>query len=424
MNVLLIGYYHLADGFKGAMDSLTQNTGGTVEFFPLSAYGDSYGENRFIYLDKFIKRQLKSTEICIGTIYNPRSKIDLILWWNFNIEYDNLSKIKKNSKDIIHSFYSWDDPYWTELCQSNKNFELIDVAMTCCADSIEFYERNGCQNVVYAMPGFDKNIHHPTEQNEEYDCDVSIVCTNLYNTNNEGKCINRYKFLRDIIKDGSIDLRVYGPEKLSSYFPKNYAGFVSFEDSHKIFARSRINICTHIRNGSKYINERTCQILGSRGLLYISDQKDLDQLLDTNRHCVIINEQDHVNQIKQILNNYESFEIIKQQGYEHAVNHMTWDEWSKSLLNGIGLFLHKKSMQIGTANSSQTMITFQKELPLIDGNVVKSLYLLCKLIRTTNISNRNYILVLDKLIKKYNIDINDFLNHNMSYLLSEKVIVN
>jgi len=430
MNTLIIGYYHLADGFKGAADSLQKYTKGTVEFFPLSAYEDSYGPKRFTYLFKFIERQLKDQELCMGTIYNPHTKIDVIIWWNFRIDFEELAKIRRLCPEVIHTFYSWDDPYWTELEEErggNKNFQLIDVALTCCADSIDFYKRNGCPNVLFAMPGFDEKIHHPIED-QTYDCDVSIVCTNLYNTSNEGKCINRFKFLRDILKDGTISLKVYGPEKLRSYFPRDYAGFTSFEDSHKVFAKSRINVCTHIRNGSKYINERTCQILGSKGLLYISNQKDLDQLLDPSLHCVVINEADHVNQIKEILNNYDSYEAIKQKGYEHALSHMKWDHWGQTLTEGIGSFLRERSMTIGESMRSDRSLESVDQTNLIplhprpNGQIIKSLYLLCKLIRTTTTHNQNYLITLDAIAKKNRIDLNSFLKDNMNHLLNNEII--
>lgn len=49
-------------------------------------------------------------------------------------------------------------------------------------------------------------------------------------------------------------------------------GWISFDQSRKVFSSSSINLSTHVRlDGNIYINERVCQILGCHGLLLVDN---------------------------------------------------------------------------------------------------------------------------------------------------------
>jgi len=411
MKLLLIGYYHLAEGFLGAMDALRNIFKYEIEFFPFSEYADIYNINIVIEsLQKHITRN--PINMTPNTLYIKGKQPDIILWWNFNISYDNFIGIKNTSR-AINIFYSWDDPFQTENVSDKKIFAEFDVIYTCCRKSIEFYKSCGCTNVYYAKPGFDKLVHCPLIDqftSNEYDCDISIVCTNLYDTNiHLGKTLNRRTLIDSIISDKTITLKIYGPQYIKDIYPDNYAGFIKFTESHKIFSRSRINICTHVRkNGFMYINERVCQILGSGGLLYIDDVPGLDNILNKKTECVVIDETNMLQQIHNILNNYSRYEIVKKYGHLCALQTMTWDVWAEIIHGGCLEFLSK---------GKNLDITENNYLILLDDKIIKCVYTLCLLLTKSHIRNDNYLILLNNICNEHNININDFININMKHIL-------
>lgn len=433
MKLLLIGYYHLLDGFLGAADALRNKFNYEIEFFPMNAYNDKYGNNKIHLLKSFVERKINPKDILTSTLYSGGDPPHVILWWNFNIEAHEIQLIKKINNSIIHIFYSWDDPYWVELQNQkenkNESLKFIDIAYSCCNKSLKFYFDSGVKYAYYTKPGFDPKIHFPTETNtKSYDCDISIICTNLYNSpNDNGKCINRLGFLNQIIKDGSIKLNIYGPENFKKMFPRNYVSSVTFADTCKVFNKSKINICTHARqkSGDMYINERTCQILGAGGLLYIDNVAGLDKILDINSECVVINESDHVNQIKKILGSYSEFEVIKKKGYERAMKDLTWDIWAETIHNGICTYYKDISLTIIDSDikicsnfTSSKIVEFDQK-----GLDFRSIYLICILIRNTKITNINYLKVLSSLCKKHNLNINNFLETNIKHIINSDPIM-
>lgn len=402
MKFLLIGYYHLADGFKGAATAL-EKYGHQMEFFPLTEYYDLYKLDAIHYLESFISRKIEKSHITTSSKYIDDNIPDVILWWNFNIDLKYLIMSKKYK--IINIFYTWDDPFWSDNRQDDRIFEHIDIAFTCCNRATEYYRRNGCKNVVYLPPGFDPDFHKPIDMTDDsYDCDVSLICTNLYNKPPYlGKCIDRKSLLDTIIADQTISVNVYGPQFLAELYPNNYKGFVPFADTHVIYNRSRINLNTHVRrDGDMYINERTTQILGSRGLLMIDDIGGIDKLFKREQNCVVIQEYNIVNQIKHILKNYSQYEKIKEAGYQYALEKFTWDSWARAIHYRLAHYNYK--YQIDTT-------------PITD-DVLKQIYLISQAIHNSNFSITNYLLLLSKICDQHNIDYNLFLSNNIHYITS------
>jgi hypothetical protein len=414
MNITIIGYHHLSDGFLGVANAF-KNIGYTVSFFPLLSYHNDNLSQELI-VDEL-------TKLANGEEFNYRystvasgNKSNVILWWYFNID-ESFIRETKSGTDSIHIFYSWDDPYRLENEDLNPKYKHLDICFTCCAKSTKYYTMSGCPNAYYLAPGFDPNIHKPsTEEVEKYSCDVSIVCTNLYDFDDENH-INRKKFLNKIVEDGSIKLYIYGPEYLKELYPDQYRGFISFKDSHKVFSHSKINLNTHIRkNGNMYINERTNQILGSKGLLYIDGINGLEHILDIREECVVINENDPIKQIRHILDNYELYEKVKKNGYQKAIKHNTWDVFASNI-NQI-LLKHYNIKKFDNGNRG--------DMPDVDLEVVSKdnlleIYdLLCS-IYYSNYSINNKLNILRELIDRYNIDINLFLDLNLEKIVKQKL---
>ena len=323
MKLSLVGSFNLADGYLGAAKAL-ERKGWEVFFVPAHLYRNDYGAD---HADKIIE-DLKEQ--------NP----DVVLWWRAEtLTPQQLAQAREELSTAKFILYSWDDPYqWEVHKEMAEKCKSLDIAFTCCMRSVAEYEAEGCKS-VYCPPGFDPEVHYP-EEDDEYKCDISIVCTNLYH----GTLLTRFphlsrKFLLDEIirRIPDVDLRIYGSENFKDIYPKNYCGWASFNESRKVFHNSKINLCTHIRpDGYLYINERVTQVLGSGGLLMVDYVNGIEQVLWDNdiekKSAIIIDPMRFANQIKDVLDNYEDFEEMKKNGYEKAMDCLTWDNWAEIIL--------------------------------------------------------------------------------------------
>lgn len=412
MKLLLIGYCNLAEGFLGAANALKNIYGYEIEFFPFFTYRDMYGFDKVIdYIIPFINHTIKKEDVTYNSIITSDKKPDIVLWWCFLYDRHVFSKITSET-NTMNIFYSWDDPYRIESLVNDHVYEMMDVCYTCCDHSKSFYEINGCKNVYYAAPGFDPSVHYPDEvPDPKYECDISIVCTNLYDkTNHTGFNVNRKILLDEIYKQADIKLHVYGSSFLAELYPECYKGFIPFDKTYKVFSNSKICLNTHVRrNGGKYINERTCQIMGSGGLLLIDDINRLDELMDRYKDCVILNEVNPVQQIRYILDNYDNYTQVRKNGYEHAMKNLTWDTWAEIVNGGI------ESKKSSAFVLRKQIITYE-----IDNNVISKLQIICRLINISHGNSKDYLVILFKTIEKYGIDVNEFLRKNIDRIIKKK----
>ena len=326
LRISLVGSFNLADGYLGAARAL-ERMGHAVSFVPAHLYFAEFPDK---HLHLIIKDLIEQSQ-------------DVVLWWRAEtIDSLQLGYVRKKiaGKFIV---YSWDDPHqWEDREFVGSKCRYWDVAYSCCQDSLQEYLNFGAKNAIYCPPGFDPEIHYP-EEDDNYKCDVSIVCTNLYH----GDSITRYPHIsRKDILDAivkylpDIDLRIYGSSELEKIYPKNYKGWIPFNESRKVFRNSKINLCTHIRDGQGYINERVCQITGSGGLLLCDGVSGPKTCFEYGSEFLIfsfISPEDFSNQVKDILDNYEKYEFIKERSLKKALNKYTWDNWSNIILEGICL---------------------------------------------------------------------------------------
>lgn len=301
----------------------------------------------------------------------------------------------------------------------------MDLCFTCCAKSIDYYKMSGCKDSHYIPPGYDTSVHKIDVNNEfreEYECDLSIVCTNLYDFN-DGLHINRRTMLDEIVRHKDIKFYIYGSKNLEKIYPDNYRGFIDFNDTYKVFYHSKINLNTHIRkNGNMYVNERTNQILGSKGLLYIDEITGLDTLFNRHTECVVIDENNYVEQIKGILENYELYEKVKENGYAKAKKHFTWDIFASNINQYIFDYIIRKNIKLNNCivEAANNDSILAKELSVSKDNLLEIYDLLCS-IYYSNYSIQNKLNILDTLIKKYDIDINLFLEMNIDKVIRQRL---
>jgi len=337
MNLLLIGYCHLDDGFLYAAKAL-ENIGYKIYFFPyLSCLMD-----KIVNIDNLLVQQIKT------------DNIKVCLWWCNNVKYESYNKIIKESdlnENIKHYFFNWDfllynyEKYnsliWKERVEEKYlYYPLMTHVFTCYQREIDIFKDK--ISISYAYPGFDRNISYYIKD-ELYDCDISIVCTNLYkNTNefpNEATNVTRYEIVDKLYENrDKIKFHIYGFENLKEQYPDCYKGFIKYQNCNKVFSNSKINLSIHpivneLNNENdefEYFSERVPQILGCKGLLMTNSllknnlKKDIDYIyIDQNI--------DWYNKILEIIKNNEKYNEMRENGYNKAIEYYQWSQFAKKI---------------------------------------------------------------------------------------------
>jgi Glycosyl transferases group 1 len=320
VKICLISYYGIRESLLCASNSLKKYEHNVINF---SLMENERNENKDTVYDMLIE-----------TVKN--NNIDVILWWYISLSTDKMKYIIENinTKNI---FFSWDDPNgWDDRDMYGKA-KYFDCVFTCCKDMVNKYLENGAKSSYHLFPGFDPKINYPINVADKmidtiYNCDISIVCTNLYENDNYDmkQFINR-KELVDIIYQNreKFKFHIYGPPFLKELYPDCYKKEVPYSELNQVFNGSKINICTHTHcQYEQYFNERTFLILGSGGLLYIDKVKGIEKLFENGKDCIYINKYNYIDQICHIINNYNDYSKIKKSGNNKSYQY-TWDEWGK-----------------------------------------------------------------------------------------------
>jgi len=337
-SLLIIGYYHLADGFRTCANYLSKDY--NVYFFPFCHYIDSkFNIQR--ELITYINGDRCEHYECGLRENNP--PMDVVIFWNYKYfvnSHEGLNLLVTMKEEIRHKViylgYNWDP------LPPNGDIDVLKLAfirilngfLTCDGREIKNLKERGEYNYVYCPPGFDPQItnyiYDPT-----YECDVSIVCTNLYEDygifSRKDVRVHR-KEIVDLLYENrdKIKFQIYGPQNFKEKYVDCYRGYISYNECPKVFSNSKINLCIHAtsyNNYQKYIyfSERLPQILGSRGLLYCDTE--YDHLLIPNVNYILADDRNPLEQIYFILKNYDSpqYQTIKNAGYELAQKNFTWD---------------------------------------------------------------------------------------------------
>lgn len=327
-NLLIVGYYHLADGFKTCANYL--QTVYDVYFFPLCHYIDSKYD-AVSELITYINGNRCDHYECGLRENNPQ--MNIVLLWNFKY-LQNFMSVIKGSINHRTTFigYNWDpiSPV-IDIEEDKKNFiRLLNGYMTCDGREMRYLWNCCIYNCVYCPPGFDPHITHFI-YDPSYECDVSIVCTNLYTDYTifpkDHVTVHR-KDLIDLLYESRKDIKfhIYGPKDIGEQYPECYKGYVTYGDCPKVFANSKINLCIHATsyNNEKnylYFSERLPQIMGAHGLVYCETK--YDTLLLPNINYILADEKDPVGQIKRILKSND-YRTIRDKGHELALKSLTW----------------------------------------------------------------------------------------------------
>ena len=339
LNLLIIGYCHLSDGFLYASKGLEKRNY-KIYFFPYTSYMMDNIENRDDILIEYVKS----------------NDIKVCLWWNNNIKYENYKYIflELMHKNIEHIFFNW-DPFlynykkyssliWKERIDERiNNYPLFKHVFTCFEKEVSFYkDKLSLSSIHYLPPGFDKDISK-YEYNEDFDCDVSIICTNMYNYTyefpDESTNITRYSIVDKLYKNrDKIKLHIYGIEKFKNIYPDCYKGFISYDDCNKVFSNSKINLSIHPMinelqsddSEEEYFSERLPQILGSKGLL-MTNTKFKYKLIDNEDYIYIDNNMNWLGKIYDIMYNSSNYDFIRENGYQKALKYYQWDNWAEKI---------------------------------------------------------------------------------------------
>ena len=334
MKLLLIGYCHLADGFLYASKSM-EKLDYKIYFFPYTSYIMDKIEDRDDILVKYINDH----------------EIDICLWWNNMLKYDNFERIfigllNKNLKNI---FYNW-DPFlynykkyssfiWEErIDERHKIYSLMDCVFSCFETEINYFKNK--VKMIYAPPGFDKNVSKYI-YDENYQCDISIVCTNLYDNikefPDESTNITRYEIVDKLyeLRD-KIKFNIYGIEKFKEKYPECYKGFINYDNCNKVFSNSKINLSIHplVRelnnenSSEEYFSERMPQILGCNGLL-VTNSYFTHKLIENIDYIYIDKYTDWISKLLKIIDNDDDYNIIRENGFNKAMDNYQWDNWAK-----------------------------------------------------------------------------------------------
>lgn len=324
MKICITTYYGLRSVFLLIADSLKKLGHEIIDFHLLQYYSD-INDKKDNYTDMFIDLVNKE-------------KVDVILWWYITIPTNDFIKIisNTNSKNI---FFNWDEPFnWDQIDMKNKA-KYLDAVFITCEETCKKYIDHGTKQAFFCLPGFDSTIHYPIIDDlhlDKYEVDISLCCTNLYEDKNKypNQIVNR-KYIIDKIYDGmnkyNYTFHIYGPEYFRILYPKAYKGFITYEDTNYLFNKSKINLCTHvIGNKNKYLNERAILIAGSGGLLFIDNIKGLKEIFDINKEVVVINKDNFIEQIVNILSNYDNYINIRYNLFKKSKEY-TWDAWAKTV---------------------------------------------------------------------------------------------
>jgi len=326
MKFSMVGSFNLADGYLGAAKAL-KRLGFEVDFIPAHRY---LSENP----KEHVKLILKDIE---------EQSPDYVLWWRSETLSGEQMELIYNKVNKPFILYSWDDPnqFDNQFKNIKRKCKYFDVCYTCCEGSIEEYLKCGAKRAIYCPPGYDPEIHFP-EFDEKYVCDISLVCTNLYHGDiiTKKNHVSRKTLMEHFIFNfPDLDIRIYGSESLKEVFPNNYHGWMPFNESHKVFFNSKININTHIRpDGYKYLNERVAQIMGSQGFLLVDEVNGMSKLLTDEMNCEFMrlnSPKSIIDQVSRILEDEDYRKNISENARSFASKNFTWDNWARTVSSGL-----------------------------------------------------------------------------------------
>ena len=280
--------YHKAEAFASVIKSF-ERLGHTVTYYPVYQKAFDLGTAE---CTKSGKKGLSDHEIKLAglpqmykDIYVLAKECDMMLIWKAESVHPEV--IRRCSQMTKTVYYSWDDPYQLELDEyALSRPQSCHVAFSCCERTAHMYEAHGCRKGLWLPPGYDPEIHY---EDGDPEVDVCFVSTNTYCKEIYGdKCFDRRDLVRAVL-EVTKKVELYGPGDTplgwthskhgDPSFKPYHKGFIPFKDSRKAFSRARLCISSHVRrNGRKYFNERTFQVMGCKRALVVDDNPGHDEV--------------------------------------------------------------------------------------------------------------------------------------------------
>ena len=284
-----------------------------------------------------------------------RSNAQCVLLWHHGLDEGEIKQVRsatpKQTKFIV---YNWDDPYsWRDPgSHVPKIAPYLHGALTCCTGTVERYRARSTvknenrESFQYCLPGFDLDLANAAANeladDERFECDVSFMCTNLYEQ------LDRYKDQRvpraqlcdalyKLHCDKKIVFHIYGPEFLQKRFEKSYKGYLQYAEQYRVMRQARIVLTTHVvadQSEGDYSNERTCVALGV-GSVLASDLQPFfaDQ---SGPFAFVIDIGDSVDEAIRSIENIlkmdkEILEDLREQSRAIAAENVSWKSWAEKV---------------------------------------------------------------------------------------------
>ena len=353
MKILLAGYYGYADGYLAGAKGLI-DLGHELSFFPLmTMIHKKYSIDDLINVLNGNSLSYENLKKKYSEYVNdsPDIKPDICLWWQPvpQLSVQNLAKIKNQTSckfiqlnwdpsAIIETDHKEHISSFRKCVEALPFFNKILVVNSKLINHLQKYNRYNIP-IKHFYPGHHESTSFYNE-NKEYACDISIICTNLYEDLNlwKGTKICRKHIVDAIYSRKDIDFHFYGPERFKTLYPRAYKGFIKYGDCNKVFSNSKINLnispvgdsLNEIINGEKrnYMSERCPQILACKGLMIC--ETDLTPLLVPGKDYIKIdNVENFIKLIPEILKNDEEYNKIRESGYQKALKHLRWEDTLK-----------------------------------------------------------------------------------------------
>lgn len=344
MKILFLGYYYYQDGYYSAGEHIRKDY--DFAFFPFIKWLNK-SRNISEVLDLINGTHNHKNLVNNYPQYfdtNPKNRADIVIFWHNKpyIDTNEMNILKKNTNQKTNFILvDWDsivlnnNRWYIEIEKRMSGINFFDTIYVCSPSLVNCYKTNyKYDNIKHFYPGFNPKLSYYIKDSS-YDCDVSIICTNLYEDLDYWSTtkISRKQLVDSIYKDKSIKFHFYGPEKFKELYPDSYKGFITYNDCKKVFSNSKINLnispvgdavnCEI--NGVKkhYFSERCPQILGCKGLMMC--ETDLEPFLLNNKHYIMIDSiDDAIIKIKDVIRNNNKYDVIRKNGYDYAINKLLW----------------------------------------------------------------------------------------------------
>jgi hypothetical protein len=350
MKFLIIGACSLADGYKAMTDGIS-NLGHEIAFFPLFGAQQNKINNDNYNLSDEILKAINNEELTFkldNYINESSNKTDYVIFWH-NTDacchfIDILSIIKENTNTKIIQI-NW-DPNNNFEESTLKVFRYFDFIFSVNPKLVNYLRNEHNYNTAYHFNQTYSDEFSIRKKNMKYNCDVSILITNLYLDDLwKNKKICRKKIVDNIYNYPFINLHVYGPEFLKDLYPKSYRGFISYKNSNLVFSNSIVNLnispvgdtLTDFIDDNKcyYYSERLAQILSCKGLA-ICDQDFGDFLIPNKEYILIDNEEDIVTLILDIKNNNKKkYDKVRLNGFKKSKELMNPENLGEYIIENI-----------------------------------------------------------------------------------------